>query len=251
MANPFSKGWKYLTSSLDQKIEENADPMVQIHQAAQAAKEQHEAIRTQASQVIGNRNQLEMKLNRLLGEQEKLSDNARTALKSADAATDPAEQQRFQQAAEVYATQLVSVETQLEETKTLHAQAVTAAEQATQQVKQSEAKLAEQMAQINELRSQVQQTKMQEASAATVESMAGIQADQDVPTLDAVREKIERRYADALGQQELMEHTMSDRIQSIESGASDMKAAARLAEIRAELGQTSTQQSLESGEAEK
>src|SRR5699024_10508220 len=33
MANPFSKGWKYLMASFDTKIDENADPKVQIQQA--------------------------------------------------------------------------------------------------------------------------------------------------------------------------------------------------------------------------
>ena len=33
MANPFSKGWKYLMQSFDTKIDQNADPKVQIQQA--------------------------------------------------------------------------------------------------------------------------------------------------------------------------------------------------------------------------
>ena len=40
MANPFSKGWKYLAASLDRAIDENADPKVQIQQAIDAAKSQ-------------------------------------------------------------------------------------------------------------------------------------------------------------------------------------------------------------------
>ena len=44
MANPFSKGWKYMMSSFDKKIDDNADPKVQIHQAAEAAREQHRQI---------------------------------------------------------------------------------------------------------------------------------------------------------------------------------------------------------------
>ena len=44
MANPFSKGWKYLMQSLDMKIDENADPKVQIQQATEAAKKQHRQI---------------------------------------------------------------------------------------------------------------------------------------------------------------------------------------------------------------
>lgn len=38
MANPFSKGWKYLQASLDQSIDENADPQIQIRQAVEGAK---------------------------------------------------------------------------------------------------------------------------------------------------------------------------------------------------------------------
>ena len=41
MANPFSKGWKYLMQSFDTKIDENADPKVQIQQAVEGAKKQH------------------------------------------------------------------------------------------------------------------------------------------------------------------------------------------------------------------
>ena len=54
MANPISKGWKYLMASFDNKIDEHADPKVQIKQAAEAAKQQHREISEQASKVIGN-----------------------------------------------------------------------------------------------------------------------------------------------------------------------------------------------------
>ena len=66
MANPFSKGWKYVMASFDQKIDENADPKVQIQQAINAAKEQHQAISQQAANIIGNRNQLQMNMERLI-----------------------------------------------------------------------------------------------------------------------------------------------------------------------------------------
>ena len=57
MANPFSKGWKYMMSSFDQKIDENADPKVQIQQAVQAAKEQHQQISEHAAEIIGHKSQ--------------------------------------------------------------------------------------------------------------------------------------------------------------------------------------------------
>ena len=60
MANPFSKGWKYVMQSFDTKIDENADPRVQIQQAVAQAKKNHQEITQHAAAIIGNRNQLEM-----------------------------------------------------------------------------------------------------------------------------------------------------------------------------------------------
>ena len=87
MANPFSKGWKYLMQSFDTKIDENADPKVQIQQAVEGAKKQHAELSQHAANIIGNRNQLQMKLERLLKSQEDLQLKARTALQAADKAS--------------------------------------------------------------------------------------------------------------------------------------------------------------------
>ena len=123
MANPFSKGWKYLMQSLDTKIEENADPHVQIQQATEAARKQHQQISESAARVIGNRNQLEMKMNRLQQDAEKLSGNARTAIQQADKAAadgDQAKANELNQTAELFASQLVTVEQQLEAVSYTH-----------------------------------------------------------------------------------------------------------------------------------
>ncbi|MGP6174113.1 PspA/IM30 family protein [Corynebacterium sp. A21] len=238
MANPFSKGWKYLTASLDSKIDENADPKVQIQQATEAAKKQHRQITEHAASIIGNKKQLEMKLDRLLKSQGDLQDKTRQALNAADQAAaggDTEKATQFNNTAEVFATQLVAVEQQVEESKQLHAQAGAAAEQAQQQQKESEMRLKEQLGQIDQLRAQADQAQMQETSAKAMDSMNALQPDDSVPTLDGVREKIERRYADALGAQELTQHSVSDRMAEIQSAGTDMKASARLAEIRAQM----------------
>ena len=86
MANPFVKAWKYLMALFDNKIEENADPKVQIEQAIEEAQRQHQELSQQAAAVIGNQRQLEMQLNRRLAEVEKLQGNARQALELADQA---------------------------------------------------------------------------------------------------------------------------------------------------------------------
>ena len=83
MANPFTKFWNYLMALFDNKIEENADPKVQIEQAINEAQRQHQALSQQAAAVIGNQRQLEMQLNRRLEEVEKLQANTRQALQLA------------------------------------------------------------------------------------------------------------------------------------------------------------------------
>ena len=84
MANPFTKAWKYLMASFDSKIEENADPKIQIEQAIREAEDQHRALSQQAAAVIGNQRQLEMKLNRQLADVESLEAYTRQALTLAD-----------------------------------------------------------------------------------------------------------------------------------------------------------------------
>ncbi|MCS5480110.1 PspA/IM30 family protein [Corynebacterium sp. YIM 101645] len=238
MANPFSKGWKYLMASFDSKIDENADPKVQIQQATAAAKEQHQQITQQAAAVIGNQKQLEMKLDRLLKSQQEQQERARTAIQAADKAAaegDADGARELNNTAEIFASQLVAVEQQLEETKQLHAQATQNAEQAQRQQKESELRLQEQLGQIDQLRAQADQAAMQETSTKAMDSMQELRPDDSVPTLDAVREKIERRYADALGAQELTQSSVHDRISEIAAAGTDMKASARLAEIRAAM----------------
>ena len=237
MANPFSKGWKYLMQSFDTKIDQNADPKVQIQQAVAAAKEQHKAISEHAANIIGNRNQLQMKMERLIKSQEDLQNKARTALQAgqkAEAAGDAEKSQQFNNAAEVIATQLVSVEQELEQTKQAYASADHAAKEAQQKQQQSEANLKEQLSQVSQLESQLNQARMQEQTAKTMDSMNQFN-DDNVPTLDGVRDKIERRYANALGQQELMKDSMTDRMAEIESGSTDAAAASRLDQIRASM----------------
>ena len=239
MANPFSKGWKYLMQSFDTKIDENADPKVQIQQAINAAKEQHQAISLQAANIIGNRNQLQMKMERLIKSQEDLQTKARTALQAADkaaAAGDAEKAQQFNSTAEVLASQLVAVEQELEQTRQAHAAADQAAKEAQAQQQQSEARLQEQLQQVSQLESQLNQAKMQEQTAQTMDTIQQFGGDGNVPTLDGVRDKIERRYATALGAQELAKTSMNDRMAEIEAAGADIAASNRLAEIRASMG---------------
>ena len=80
MANPFVKGWKYFMALLSGKLDEKADPKIQIQQAIEEAQRSHQQLTQQAAAVIGNQRQLEMKLARQMSEVEKLQGSARQAL---------------------------------------------------------------------------------------------------------------------------------------------------------------------------
>ena len=88
---------------------------------------------------------------------------------------------------------------------------------------------------LNQRRSQARQAKMQETATRASDQINSIDRDPSVPTLDEVRDKIERRYADALGAQELTQNAVNTQMSEITSSGTDMKANARLAEIRASM----------------
>ena len=253
MANPFSKFWNYLMALFDSKIEENADPKIQIEQAISEAQRQHQALSQQAAAVIGNQRQLEMQLNRRLEEVEKLQANTRQALQLADKARgegDAQKAQEYENAAEAFAAQLVTAEQSIEETKNLHDQALQQAAQAKQAVERNAAHLQQQVTERSKLLSQLEQAKMQEKVSETMQSMNTITSGS--PNLDQVREKIERRYANALGQAELAQNSIQGRMAEVEQAGIQMAGHGRLEQIRAEMaGELSSGEkpAIEKGEA--
>lgn len=220
----------------DNKIEENADPKIQIEQAISEAQRQHQELSQQAAAVIGNQRQLEMQLNRRLEEVEKLQANARQALQLADKSRSNGDTQKateYENAAEAFAAQLVTAEQGIEDTKALHDQALQQAAQAKQAVERNAAHLQQQVAERSKLLSQLEQAKMQEKVSETMRSMNSITS--SGPNLDQVRDKIERRYANALGAAELAENSIQGRMAEVEQAGIQMAGHSRLEQIRAEM----------------
>jgi phage shock protein A len=238
MANPFVKFWKYLMAAFSSKIDEHADPKVQIQQAIEEAQRQHQALSQQAAAVIGNQRQLEMKLNRQLGEVERLQASARQALVLADQARangDEAKAQQYEQSAQAFASQLVTAEQSVEDMKNLHDQALQAAAQAKQAVERNAMVLQQRIAERTKLLSQLEQAKMQEQVAGSLRQMSELAAPGNVPSLEEVRDKIERRYANAIGATELAQNSVQGRMLEVQQSTIDMAGATRLEQIRASL----------------
>lgn len=238
MANPFVKFWKYLMASFSSKVDEHADPKVQIQQAIEEAQRQHQALSQQAASVIGNQRQLEMKLNRQLGEVEKLQGSARQAVDMADKARaegDEAKAQRYEQTAEQLASQLVSAEQEVEDLKNLHDQSLQAADQAKQAVERNAQVLQQKTAERTKLLSQLEQAKMQEQVSSNLRQMTETSAPGSTPSLDEVRDKIEKRYSTALGEADLAQNSVQGRMMEVEQASIDAAGSNRLAQLRASM----------------
>jgi phage shock protein A len=238
MANPFVKGWRYLMALFGAKIDEHADPKVQIQQAIEDAQRQHQALVQQAAAVIGNQRQLEMRLSRQLTDVERLQSSTRQALVLADKArTDgnAEEVAKYENTAQTFATQLIAGEQSMEDLKALHDQALGAATQARKAVENNAHLLQQKLAERTKLLSQLEQAKMQETVARSLESMSSLAAPGNTPSLEEVRDKIERRYANAMGRAELASNSVEGRMLEVQKTTLDMAGASRLEQIRASM----------------
>ncbi len=241
MANPFVKGWKYFLALLSGKIDEKADPKIQIQQAIEEAQRQHQALTQQAAAVIGNQRQLEMKLARQMSDVEKLQASARQALVLADqarAAGDEKKAQEYEGTATAFATQLVAAEQSMEDLNRLHHSALSSAEQAKKAVETNAMQVQTKLAERTKLLSQLEQAKMQEQVSKSLTSMSELAAPGNTPSLTEVRDKIEARYAKALGQAELASSSVEGRMLEVQKSTLDMAGSARLDQIRASISGT-------------
>ena len=238
MANPFSKGWRYLMALFGAKIDEYADPKVQIQQAIEDAQRQHQALVQQAAAVIGNQRQLEMKLSRQMSEVEKLQGMARQALVLADRARaggDEAEAQKYESTATTLATQLVSGEQSMEDLKTLHDQALgrpvrPARRSRTTRWCSSSASPSAPACSASSSRPRCRRRSPSRWSRCRRSPRPG-----NTPSLDEVRDKIEQRYANAMGRAELASNSVEGRMLEVQKSSLDMAGTSRLEQIRASM----------------
>jgi phage shock protein A len=236
----FRRWWRYMTAKLGSSFEERADPKVQLEQAIADAQDQHRRLKEQAANVIAHQKQTELRLNRTMGELEKVNANARQAVLMADEATKGGDTEKAAQytvTAESFANRLITLEHEVEDLKQLHLQSTDAANQAKGAVQQNSTALQQKLAERQKLLSQLDQAKMQEQMNTAMASLSEA-VGQDVPTLDEVRDKIEARYARAKGMSELTESTVESRMLEVEQASMNSEAQARLSQIRAELGLT-------------
>ena len=231
--------WKYLTARLAGRLEESADPKIQLEQAIGEAREQHRRLKDQAANVIANHKQTEIRLNRSLSELERVNRNARQAIMMAEEATQSGDGDKaasYANAAEQLAGRLITLEQEIESLKSLLFQTSEAADQAKAAVSQNALSLQEKLSERQKLLGQLDQARMQEQMNEAMSTLSEA-VGEDVPTLSEVRDKIEARYAKAKGAAELVEEGSAEgRMLEIEAAARNQEAKARLTEIREQLG---------------
>jgi phage shock protein A len=252
MANGFVKAWNYVSAWFSSKVDEKADPKIQIQQAIEQAQRQHASLSAQAASVIGQQHQLAMQLDRKLAEIESLQLQARQALVLVDqsrAQGDETKASEFEQTAGELANQLVSAESEAANLKQLHDQSIGAAAQAKRAVEENRTRLREKLSERTKLLSQLEQAKMQEQVATSLNQMGELTAEGNVPSLEAVRDKIERRYANALGQAELANSTTAGRLEEVKRATTNLAGQSRLAEIRASMASEQLSQTGRAGTA--
>jgi phage shock protein A len=238
MFKVFRRWWAYVTAKLGMSLEERADPKVQLEQAIAEAQDQQRRLKEQAANVIAHQKQTELRLNRSMGELEKVNGNARQALLMADEATrsgDAAKATQYTATAESFANRLIAIEREVEDLKAMHLQSTEAANQAKAAVQQNSSALQQKLAERQKLLSQLDQAKMQEQMNKAMASLSET-VGEDVPTFNEIRDKIEARYAKAKGMSELTGESVESRMLEVEQASINTEAQARLAEIKAQLG---------------
>jgi phage shock protein A len=239
MANVVRRVYRYMSASANRKFDEKADPRVQIDQAIEEARSQHDALVGQAALVVGNQRQLEMRMARQIDEVASLTDSARTALTlgdNAQAAGDQTTAARYEQTARAFAGQLVTSEASLEDLRILHQQAVESAAVARQAVEDNTIRLRHQLAERARLLTQIEHAAMREQMTKAMENVSELAPAGDTPTLAQVREKVEQRYAVALGRHELASQGVEAQMLEVRRATLDARANNRLAELRGGLG---------------
>ena len=227
--------WHYAIAFLSGTLDTLADPRVQIEQAIEDAKRQHAALSDQAAAVIGNQRELQLKLNRSLNEVERLRASASQAIVLAEDARSKGDTQKaaaHERTARLFAMQLATVESSAADLHELLERAAAAAKAAKGAVEHNAYVLQRQLAERSKLLTELEAAKMQERVADALQRIGTFAPATDVPSLEEIRDKIDRRIARASGRYELANEGVEARVLDVEHALADARGDKILDEIR-------------------
>ncbi len=242
MWDSIKRWWRYWGAKLGHRLDERADPKVQLEQAIKEARDQHRRLIEQATNVIANQKQTQRRLDRAMEDYQHANGSARQALLLGDqeARAGHGEQAtNYTQAAEAFANRIVNLENQVTTLREQLLETTRAAEQAKAKVTQNSAALQKKLSEREQLLSQLDQARMQEEMNRAMRQLSE-QVGEEVPTFDEVRTKIERRLARAQAASELGDATIDAKMLAVEQAQLTSAAQDRLSELRSELGLRAT-----------
>jgi len=238
MWDSMKRWWRYLGAKVGLRLEERADPKVQLEQAIREARAQHRRLLEQATNVIANQKQTERQLERAIEDYEHANASARQALVLGDEEARAGHNEKavsFNQAAEAFANKIVGLEAQVNQLRGQLLETTQASEKAKAAVTQNTTALQKKLAERQQLLSQLDQARMQEEMNKAMGQLSESVAD-DVPTFDEVRAKIEKRLARAQAATEIGSASVDTKMLEVEQAQMSAEAQARLGSLRAELG---------------
>ncbi len=195
--------------------------------------EQVRALRQSATNIIAHEKQLEGQRTKLYGELEKLNTRVRQAVMMSEEAArdgDADKAARFNESAGIISQEIVNIDTQIAAIDVELIEARQASEEAKSIASDSAIQMTQMKAKGAELRADFERAKMAEADLAA----------SSTPSFDEVKGKIGDRVAQAEAHAELADIDGQDDLSGatamVEQAALESKAAARLAEIRSQMG---------------
>jgi phage shock protein A len=220
------------------QLDEVADPKVQLEQAIGDARDQHRLLTEQAANVIANQAQLQVRLDRSIEEYGRLTASARQAVLLADQATrvgDTSKVASFTRAAESFVARQIALEREIDSLKRTLFDATAASDRAKQAVRTSSSALQKKLAERESLLSRLDQAQMQEQMNAAMRQLSA-SVGGDSPTLDEVRDKIDRRLAAAQAMTEISGSSVDMQMLEIEEAQRQAETDERMGELRSSLG---------------
>jgi len=227
--------WHYAVAFISGTLDTFADPRVQIEQAIEEAKRQHAALSDQAAAVIGNQRELQLKLTRTVTELERLRASVSQALVLAEDARTKGDTERaaaHERTARLFAMQLATVESSAADLHELHGRAAAAAKAAKAAVEHNAYLVQRQLAERSKLLTELEAAKMQERVASALQRIGTFAPATDVPSLEEIRDRIDRRIARAAGRYEIANDGVDARILDVEHALADARGEELLDEIR-------------------
>lgn len=195
--------------------------------------EQIKALRESATNIIAHEKQLEGQRTKLYSELEKVNTNVRQAVMMAQEARqegDEAKALNFEESAEVLAQRAVEIDTQIAAIDIELIEAKQASDEAKSIASDSAIQMTQMKAKGAQLRADFERAKMAEAE---LDAASG-------SSYDSVKAKIGDQLAKAEAEAELAEAdgqaSLSQATAVVEQAAIESKAAAKLAEIRSQMG---------------